>query len=195
MERLLKAYKLLLKNFEFSNKLQATSYKLQAPSLVISGKLMPELAPLITDAEKLVKDLGLQDKIKLLDFVPQENLPALYKNASVFVYPSLYEGFGLPVLEAMNCGTPVVASNVSSMPEVVHLSPFGKGGSEGGFEKNNNYAALLFNPKDTKDIAEKIEKVLSDNNLRNDLSAKGKEQAKKFSWDKFVEKIIALITI
>lgn len=220
VERLLKAYKFLVKQIpspklQIPNKSQIQNLKLktndfQLPDLVISGKLMPELAPLITDVEKLVEDLGLQDKVKLLGFVPQEDMPALYKNASVFVYPSLYEGFGLPVLEAMNCGTPVVASNASSIPEIVSFqippnpplekgeaskfSPFRKGGSEGGFEKSNNYAALLFNPKNTKDIAKKIEKVLSDNNLRNELSAKGKEQAKKFSWEKFVNCAIGAIT-
>jgi len=163
---LTKAYQILLR--QIPNNL---------PNLIISGKLMPELAPLITDAERLVKDLGLQDKVKLLDFVPQEDLPALYKNASVFVYPSLYEGFGLPVLEAMNCGTPVITSKNSSLPEV---------GSD---------SVLYINLENIQDIAQKIEKVLSDNNLRNELSAKGKEQAKKFSWEKFVKKILTLTTI
>jgi len=224
--RLLKAYKLLLKNFKFripdvsrgqvlnfksssnnqifndeiktkevlknselniknSIKIQnslatpdlAKPDNFKIPKLVISGKLMPKLAPLVTDAEKLVKDLGLRDKVKLLSFVPRKDLPALYKNAGVFVYPSLYEGFGLPVLEAMNCGTAVICSNASSLPEV---------GGE---------AVEYFNPKDEKELAEKMKKVLNDNNLRNELSAKGKKQAKKFSWSKFTKKIMPLVTI
>lgn len=201
IENLLKAYKLL------SKALQTVNYKL--PKLVISGKLMPELAPLMTDVEKLVKDLGLQDKVKLLDFVSQEDLPALYKNAVMFIYPSLYEGFGLPVLEAMNCGTPVIVSNVSSIPEIVsfktpsnpllergmanEFSPFGKGGIKGGFEKTNSCAALLFDPKSPNDMAEKIKKVLSDRNLRNELSVKGKEKAKDFSWKKSTERFFEII--
>ncbi|MCD6149533.1 glycosyltransferase family 4 protein [bacterium] len=202
--RLLKAYKLLLKNFEFrisnfdsnindqisnekkeinnskiniKNSFKIQNSKFKIPDLVISGKLMPKLAPLVTDTEKLVKDLGLQDKVKLLDFVPREDLPALYKNAGIFVYPSLYEGFGLPVLEAMNCGTAVICSNASSLPEV---------GGE---------AVEYFNPKDEKELAEKMKKVLNDNNLRNKLSTKGKKQAEKFSWSKFTKKITPLVTI
>ncbi len=142
--------------------------KFKIPPLVISGKLMPELAPLVTDVEKMVKELGLKERVKLLDFVSQEDLPALYKNANIFVYPSLYEGFGLPVLEAMNCGTPVICSNVSSLLEV--------GGT----------AVEYFNPKDEKELAEKMKKLLQDENLRQSLSEKGKEQTKKFSWEKFV---------
>ena len=92
--------------------------------------------------------------------------PSLYKNALCFVLPSLYEGFGLPVLEAMKNGCPVLISNVSSLPEV--------GGD----------AALYFNPEDTNDITKKLEKVIDDKNLREDLIKKGYEQVKKFSWEK-----------
>ncbi len=173
VENLLKAYKLLTRKFPISN-FQFPN-KLQVPPLVISGKLMSELAPLVTDVEKLVEDLGLQNKVKLLDFVPQEDLPALYKNASVFIYPSLYEGFGLPVLEAMNCGTPVITSNVSSLPEI--------GGD----------SVLYVDPENIQDMAEKIKKVLLDSNLQKELSEKGKERAGDFSWDEFVEKILEIM--
>ncbi|MFA6184410.1 MAG: glycosyltransferase family 1 protein [Parcubacteria group bacterium] len=138
------------------------------PDLVISGKLMPQMAPLIIDVEKIVKELKMESKIKLLDFVAQENMPAIYKNASVFVYPSLYEGFGLPLLEAMNVGVAVVTSNNSSLGEIVKDS------------------AVLFNPNDKEDIAQKIIRTLKNDDLRKNNIAKAKEYAKNFSWEKFV---------
>lgn len=142
--------------------------KRKMPDLVISGKLQPSLSPLVTNVEKIVKKLNLKESVRLLDFVPQEDLPALYKNAQMFVYPSLYEGFGLPVLEAMNCGTPVISSNSSSLPEV---------GGE---------AVEYFNPQNVEELAEKIKLFLDNENLRQEFAEKGKKQAKKFSWEKFV---------
>jgi glycosyltransferase involved in cell wall biosynthesis len=108
-EGVLRAYKILLEAYGNASWL---------PKLVISGKLMPNLAPLVADVTQLVEGLELEKYVTLLDWVPQEDLPALYKNAGVFVYPSLYEGFGLPVLEAMNQGVPVITSKTSSLPEV-----------------------------------------------------------------------------
>lgn len=99
-----------------------------------------------------------------LGLVFPEELAKLYSNASVFVYPSLYEGFGLPVLEAMSCGCPVITSNISSLPEV--------GGD----------AAVYVNPLSVDDIAEKIKFVLK--SQRTKLAQKGFAQAKKFSWEK-----------
>ncbi|MDD3498209.1 MAG: glycosyltransferase family 1 protein [Candidatus Moranbacteria bacterium] len=139
------------------------------PELVISGKLMPEMSPLITDVEKIAKGLKVGGKIKFLDFVPQEDMPALYKNAKLFVYPSFYEGFGLPILEAMNCGVPIAASGASSIPEV---------GGE---------AVSYFDPEDPVDIAKKMDEILFDEYLRNKLIEKGREQAKKFSWEEFIK--------
>ncbi|EKD46418.1 MAG: glycosyl transferase group 1, partial [uncultured bacterium] len=97
-ESVLRAYKMLFDQYGFEGKI---------PKLVISGKLMPELAPLILDVEQLVEGLDLKKQVVLLGYVPQEDLPALYRSAKLFVYPSLYEGFGLPVLEAMNQAVPV----------------------------------------------------------------------------------------
>jgi len=145
------------------------------PKLVISGKLLPQLAPLVTDAEKIIKELNLTQAVKLLDFVPQEFMPALYKNAEMFVYPSKYEGFGLPVLEAMSQGTPVIASKNSSLPEV--------GGD----------AILYTDPDFTEDIAMVIKNLLLKENLRETLSQRSKERAKLFSWEIFVEKILNII--
>lgn len=109
---------------------------------------------------------GVQERVKFLDFVTDAQLPFLYKHAEVFVLPSLYEGFGLPVLEAMKLGCPVITSNVSSLPEA--------GGD----------AALYINPEDTADIAEKIEKVLTDKDLRERMIKKGYQHIKQFSWEK-----------
>ena len=144
------------------------------PPLVISGKLMPQMAPLITDVGKLAKELNLGPYVKILDFVPQADLPALYRNCSMFVYPSFYEGFGLPVLEAMNQGKPVITSKKSSLPEV--------GGD----------AVLYTDPGDYKDIAMVMKNVMVNGHLRKILSERGKERAKKFSWDLFSEKIFNL---
>lgn len=112
-----------------------------------------------------VERLGLQDRVLFPQFVDDEDLPALYAGALLFVYPSLYEGFGLPVVEAMACGAPIVSSNASSLPEV--------GGD----------AVVYFDPRDVDAIAETIRRALSDESLRNDLRARGFAQAKKFSWD------------
>ncbi len=109
---------------------------------------------------------GVEDRVKFLDNVPDDDLPSFYSNAQCFILPSLYEGFGLPVLEAMQNGCPVITSKVSSLPEA--------GGD----------AALYINPHDSSDIADKIDKVLEDEKLRAEMIRKGYEQVKKFSWEK-----------
>ncbi|OGH16795.1 MAG: hypothetical protein A3C30_00435 [Candidatus Levybacteria bacterium RIFCSPHIGHO2_02_FULL_40_18] len=115
---------------------------------------------------------GVEDRVRFLENVTDEELPAFYESAELFVLPSLYEGFGLPILEAMKYGCPVLTSNVSSLPEA--------GGD----------AAIYFNPEDVSDIAEKIEKVLSDKKLRDDMIKKGHEQVKKFSWEKSARQVL-----
>lgn len=106
------------------------------------------------------------DRVKFLEFVPDEDLEILYRNAICFVLPSLYEGFGLPVLEAMRNGCPVITSNVSSLPEA--------GGD----------AALYVDPLNTEDIAFKIQLLIDNRKLREELIEKGYKQVKKFSWEK-----------
>lgn len=108
----------------------------------------------------------VQKKVKFLDFVSDEDLPAFYKNAICFVLPSLYEGFGLPVLEAMKYGCPVITSNVSSLPEA--------GGD----------AALYVNPLDVNEIVKNLELIIHNSELREKLIKKGYEQVKKFAWEK-----------
>ena len=122
-----------------------------------------------------VERLGLQDRVIFPSFFSDEDLPALYALATLFVYPSLYEGFGLPVVEAMACGLPVVSSNASSLPEV--------GGD----------AVLYFDPRDVNAMAETIQRALSDESLRNDLRAKGFVQAKKFSWEKAARELLGFL--
>src|SRR6185437_16647875 len=99
-------------------------------------------------------------------YVPEADLPALYSGAEAFVFPSLYEGFGMPPIEAMACGTPVIASNVSSLPEVV------------------GDAALLVDPLDVDAIAEAIHRVLTDHDLADDLRNRGLARAKQFTWER-----------
>lgn len=109
------------------------------------------------------------DNVIRLNYVAKEDLPAIYSHAKLFVYPSLYEGFGLPVLEAMACGCPVITSNVSSLPEVA------------------GDAALLVDPYNAEGIAESIRKILIDKKLQKDLREKGMDRAKEFSWNKCAE--------
>lgn len=108
-------------------------------------------------------------------YIDDEDLPALYSGASVFVYPSYYEGFGMPPLEAMACGTPVITSSSSSLPEVV------------------GNAGIMVKPDDINSLTLNIEKVLKDKILSSDMTEKGIIQAKKFSWEKSANKFIKLI--
>ncbi len=111
-----------------------------------------------------VREKNVTEQVVFTGYVPDEDLPALYSAADLFVYPSLYEGFGVPVLEAMACGTPVVTTNTSSLPEIA------------------GEAASLVDPYDTQAIAEAIGMALLDDDLRQALRTKGLEQAGRFSW-------------
>ena len=123
-----------------------------------------------------IKNLTFPRGVKNIGYVDNQDLPALYSGANAFIFPSIYEGFGLPLLEAMACGTPVIASNVTSIPEVV------------------GEAGVLFDPFDINDIASSIEKILHDGELREDLREKGFKQARKFSWDTTAEKVWAVLS-
>lgn len=112
-----------------------------------------------------VKRLGVADRVMFPGFVDDDDLPALYSAAALFAFPSLYEGFGLPVLEAMACGTPVVTSSTSSLVEV--------GGD----------AALLVEPTNVDAIADAMRHILEDASLRQQLVKRGFEQARRFTWD------------
>jgi glycosyltransferase involved in cell wall biosynthesis len=119
-----------------------------------------------------IEKLNLQNDVIFTGYVPDEDLPGLYNAADLFVYPSLYEGFGLPPLEAMQCGTPVITSNTSSLPEVV------------------GDAGIMVNPHDIGELANKMYEVLTNKDLRKELSKKGIERAKLFSWKKCAEETL-----
>jgi glycosyltransferase involved in cell wall biosynthesis len=109
--------------------------------------------------------LGLEERVILTGFVPEEDLAALYSLAEVFAYPSIYEGFGLPVLEAMACGTPVVSSNSSSLPEVV------------------GDAGIMVAPEDAAGWEETLERVLRNAELKTELRERGLRRAARFTWE------------
>jgi glycosyltransferase involved in cell wall biosynthesis len=119
-----------------------------------------------------VEELGLEDKVIFPGFVADEDLPALYNLAELFVFPSLYEGFGLPPLEAMACGTPVITSDRPSLPEVV-----------GG-------AGLMVEATDSQELAKAMERVLMDEDLRGEMREKGLKQAEKFTWEAAAGKLL-----
>ncbi|MBI3362361.1 MAG: glycosyltransferase family 4 protein [Chloroflexi bacterium] len=119
-----------------------------------------------------VTRLGLEGRVLFPGFVADDDLPALYSAARAFAYPSLYEGFGLPVLEAMACGTPVVTSTASCLPEVA-----------GG-------AALLADPRDVDGLAAALRRVCEDDNLRRTLIAQGRARAREFTWGRAARQLL-----
>ncbi len=123
---------------------------------------------------KVVQQLRAEKDIVFTDFVDDEDLPHLYSNAELFVFPSLYEGFGLPVIEAMACGVPVVSSNTTSIPEIA------------------NGAAILVDPLNAGEIAGAMYSILSDSKLKSRLVTKGLERAREFSWEKAARETLKL---
>lgn len=138
--------------------------------LVIGGGLGWMYEPVF----QTVEELNLAEDVVFLGYVPDEDLPALYNLADVFIYPSIYEGFGIPPLEAMACGTPVVTSNTSSLPEAV------------------GDAGLMAAPTDVAGIADAIGQILTNPTLRQDLRRRGLERARLFTWQASAEKILSI---
>jgi glycosyltransferase involved in cell wall biosynthesis len=126
--------------------------------LLLAGTVEPDLLT-------LARTVGVADRLVFLGDVPDERLPALYRGAVALVFPSLYEGFGLPPLEAMACGTPVLSSLMTSLPEVV------------------GDAAVAVDPLDVDSIASGIDRIVGDTQLRAELKARGLVRATEFSWD------------
>jgi len=133
--------------------------------LVIAGKLPEKDSDFAPNPRRLMREAGVpQEAVKLVGFVPEASKPALYRGARVFFFPSRYEGFGLPPLEAMACGTPVVGSNTASLPEVV-----GKGG-------------MLLAPDNIDGMAEALLEMLTNDERHEQIAAQALEQAARFSW-------------
>jgi glycosyltransferase involved in cell wall biosynthesis len=159
---LLSAFNVIVKAKRFSGK------------LIISGQLKGDFK---IDTLKFITENKLEKSVILTGFVSESDKNYLYANSLMVVYPSLYEGFGLPVLEAMAFGKPVITSNAASIPEV--------GGD----------ACLYFNPLSSNELAEKICLVYSDDELRNDLISKGRLQLRKFSWVKTAKETVEFYRI
>lgn len=165
-EGVLRGYRLLV------DKEEGGELLFTLPPLVISGKIFSEENPLATPVERLIKELGLANRVRLLGFVPEPDLPTLYKNALFFVYPSFYEGFGLPVLEALRMKTPVLTSDVSSLPEVA------------------KDAALYIDPEQSVSIASGMERLIADVSLRQTLSEAGAKESARFGWRVFTDCVL-----
>lgn len=156
LERLVDAYALLIGRDAL------------VPPLVVAGRLGWLYGPIL----RAVAERRLQAHVRLLGFVPDEHLPALLTGAKAFVFPSIHEGFGLPVLEAMACGTPVVTSNCSSLPEIA------------------GDAAVLVDPRDVESIAHGIQRILTDAALAADLMQRGFRRAATFTWTRAAQRTL-----
>jgi glycosyltransferase involved in cell wall biosynthesis len=162
-----KNYVRLIQAFAAISNLQPLTSNLH---LVIAGGKGWRYDAIFAEVEKL----GLRDRVLFPGFVADADLPALYSAARVLAYPSIYEGFGLPMLEAMACGTPVVTSTASCMPEVA------------------GDAALLVPPTDVDALAAALDRALTDEALRADLIAKGRARARQFSWAKSARQLLGI---
>ena len=125
--------------------------------------------------QNLAQELGISQQLRILDYVSYEKLPLILNQALALVFPSLWEGFGFPVLEAMACGTPVITSNISSLPEIV------------------KDAALLINPYMCQEITSAMEQIIKDDTLRSQLKIYGLKRSKAFSWQNTGEKTLAIL--
>ena len=142
--------------------------------LVVADQLPERDLTFSPDPRPIVQELGIGERVVFTGWVPEEDKPALYSGARALVFPSLYEGFGLPSLEALACGTPVIASNRGSLPEIV-----GDGG-------------LLLEPDDVEGLTGAIEKLLKDDTLWGDLRERGLAHAARFSWEKTARETLAV---
>ncbi len=148
----------------FASNLYSPSSDLRSLFADLSLVLAGQKGWMYDDIFAQVRRLGLEQRVLFPGYVPDADLPALLSGALAFVFPSLHEGFGFPVLEAMACGTPVICSAASSLPEVA------------------GDAALLVNPREVEDLTEALAQIVADEGLRRDLVARGFRQVQKFSW-------------
>jgi len=145
----------------------------QTTPLVIGGRLPKPDGTFFEDFPALARELGVADSVKFIGPVDEADKPALYRGASVFLYPSRYEGFGLPPLEAMACGVPIVASSAASLPEVIGA------------------AGYLIPPDDTRALGAALLTCVVEPTVADDLRARGLAQAKKFSWERTARETVA----
>jgi glycosyltransferase involved in cell wall biosynthesis len=165
------------KNVEGAIRAFATVARADADvSLVIGGQLPDRSVGVLVDPRPLVADLGLEAEVRFIGWVPEEDKPSLYRGAACFLFPSHYEGFGLPVLEALACGTPVVTSECASLPELV------------------GPAGFTVAPDDLKGLAGSVLSILVDDSLAADLAERGLAQAARFSWRQTAEQTLAAYT-
>ena len=146
------------------------SVRIQYPLIIAGGK-----KKYVNTLKDLVKKLDLEINIRFIGYVPIELMPSLYREAHVFIFPSLYEGFGIPLLEAMACGCPVITSNTSSMPEVC------------------GDAAIYFDPLDKNALKNAVMNLTRDKKLWNEMRERGIEQSKKFSWEQTAQNLKSVI--
>jgi len=155
------------KNFEkliMAYSTLSSANKKQHPLVIAGGK-----DKYVKSLKQFVESMGLQNDVYFIGYVPLELMPSLYREAFALVFPSLYEGFGIPLLEAMACGCPVITSNTSSMPEVC------------------GDAAMYFNPNDEVSIKLSLQALINDEQLRRGFIEKGIIQAESFSWKKMAQ--------
>ena len=148
-------------------------FKQRAPNkikLVIGGKKYASY----DEPERKAQELNLTNEVIFLGYIPEDDLQLLYKNARCFIFISIYEGFGIPILEAMACGTPIITSNISAMPEVA------------------GEAALTVNPYNVDEIAEVMHQLTCDSNMSQRLVDTGLKRVKNFSWNNAAEKTLEL---
>lgn len=164
---LVRAFSSLVKQKGYPGKLVVTGSVSGAPYQVKMKKLV----------DAAVGETAMGDRVMFTGFIPDEELNSLFRSAAFMIYPSLYEGFGIPILEAMKLGTPVITSNLTAMPEVA-----------GG-------AALLVDPRDIGDMVSAMDRLLHDEALREELAQKGKQRASSYSWERTSEEYLELYRV
>ncbi len=162
--RLVQAFARLVRQHGYPGKLLITGSVSGAPYRVRMKRI----------CDRAVAEAGMEDRVVFTGFIPDAELDSLLRRADMLVYPSLYEGFGLPVLEAMQVGTPVVTSNLTAMPEVAAG------------------AALLIDPHSVDEMVAAMKRLLEDEALRRDLIRRGKERARLFSWERTARQYLEL---
>jgi alpha-1,3-rhamnosyl/mannosyltransferase len=146
--------------------------RLQSQTDAMLIKVGAPRAPQHAELERLASSLGIAGRVMSVESVSESDMPALYAAAHVLVLPSFYEGFGLPPLEAMACGTPVAVSRATSLPELV------------------GDAGLYFDPRDERDLADALLRLLRSEDLRVELGTRGLERAKAYGWERTIEGLV-----